>query len=198
MGRRVGVFGGTFDPPHHGHLIVAADAFEALSLDRLLFVPAGNPPHRTGTAAAAVWRARMVEAAIAGDSRFEVDDREIRRDGPSFTVDTLRELVALAPDDELIFLLGADQYRALASWREPEEVARLARLGVFAREGDTPELVGVYPAERVPVRRVDISASEIRRRLAAGRSIRYLVPDSVEAMIHEEKLYRHVSGEARQ
>jgi len=196
---RIGVFGGTFDPPHHGHLIVAADAHEALALDRLLFVPAGRPPHKPGSATTTEReRLRMVEAAIAGDPRFEVDDRELRRAGPSFTVDTLRELASEASGAELIFLLGTDQYRALGEWREPEEIVRLARLGVFARGGDTPDLSGPYPARAVPVRRVDVSSTEIRARLAAGRPIRYLVPEAVEAIIRGEGLYGQASGETRQ
>jgi nicotinate-nucleotide adenylyltransferase len=196
--RRIGILGGTFDPPHHGHLIVAGDAFEALSLDRLLFIPAGNPPHKPGSVTATgAQRLRMLEAAIAGDSRFAVDDRELRREGPSYTVDTLRELRAETPDAGLFFLLGVDQFRALGSWREPGEITRLAQLGVFARGGTDPDISGTFPAVRVPVRRIDISATEIRERIAAGRSVRNLVPDSVAAIIEEERLYRQVRKEAR-
>jgi nicotinate-nucleotide adenylyltransferase len=192
--RRIGILGGTFDPPHLGHLLIASDAFEALALERLLFVPAGNPPHKQGSVVATkAQRLQMIESAIAGDPRFAVDDRELRRDGPSYTVDTLRELSALEPDAELIFLLGVDQFRALDSWREPAEVARLARLGVFARDGETPDLSGIHPAEWVRVRGVDISATEVRDRIAAGQPIRYLVPAEVEVIIREEQLYRSAS-----
>ncbi|MEX2569749.1 MAG: nicotinate (nicotinamide) nucleotide adenylyltransferase, partial [Gemmatimonadota bacterium] len=134
MKRRLGVFGGTFDPPHHGHLIVAAEAYEALGLDLLLFVPAGDPPHKPDAAAATPdQRLRMVRAAVEGDPRFAADDREIRRGGPSYTVDTLRDLRREDPDAELVFLLGIDQFRAFGSWRAPEEIVKLARLAVLAR-----------------------------------------------------------------
>jgi nicotinate-nucleotide adenylyltransferase len=189
--RRLGVFGGTFDPPHHGHLIAASDAYAALRLDRLLLVPAADPPHKKGAVhASAEQRLRMLRAAVAGDPRFEVVELELRRAGPSYTVDTLRELRGLEPDAELVFLLGIDQFRALESWREPETVASLARLGVLSRDGESPVTGGRFPAEHVPITRVDISATEIRRRAAAGESIRYLVPEAVRAIVEEEGLYR--------
>jgi nicotinate-nucleotide adenylyltransferase len=191
MAGRLGIFGGTFDPPHHGHLIVAADAFEALRLDRLLFVPAAEPPHKVGAVSAtAEQRIRMVAAAIESDDRFALDDLETRRQGTSYTVDTLRALKSRDPDAELVFLLGIDQFRALASWREPDEVALLARLGVLSRSGEAPDLSGPYPAVHVPVTRVDLSATEIRNRVRAGLSIRYRVPEAVREIIEGEGLYR--------
>jgi nicotinate-nucleotide adenylyltransferase len=190
---RIGVFGGTFDPPHVGHLIAAADAFRALALDRLLFVPSAVPPHkrRTVRASAAV-RLEMVRAAIAGDDRFAADDLELRRSGPSYSVDTLRELARREPACELYFLIGADNLREIPGWHQPEEIARLARLVVLSREGDggTPEDDGPFPARRVAVTRVDVSATEIRRRAALGESIRYLVPEQVRAIVEREGLYR--------
>src|SRR5690606_7755216 len=118
------------------------------------------------------------------------DDLELRRDGPSFTVDTLREIGERETDAALVFVLGTDQFAALSGWREPEEVARLATLGVLARGGETPDLSGPYRGMAVPVRRVDISASEVRDRIATGESIRYLVPEAVAAIIRNEGLYR--------
>jgi len=189
--RRLGVFGGTFDPPHHGHLIAASDAYAALRLDRLLLVPAADPPHKKGKVfASAEQRLRMLCAAVEGDPRFEVVDFELRREGPSYTVDTLRELRGLEPDAELVFLLGIDQFRALESWREPQTVAALARFGVLSRDGESPDPSGRFAAEHVPVTRVDVSATEIRRRAAAGESIRYLVPEAVRKIVEEEGLYR--------
>jgi nicotinate-nucleotide adenylyltransferase len=189
--RRLGVFGGSFDPPHHGHLIVAADAAEALALDLLLFVPAADPPHKPGAVvAAADLRLAMLRGATAGDPRFAVDDLELRRGGTSYTVDTLRELRAREPDAELVLLLGIDQFGAFEGWREPRTVARLARLGVLARQGETPEPGGPFAATPVPVTRIDISSTVIRERVAAGRSIRYLVPEAVRAIIEEARLYR--------
>lgn len=194
MPRKLGILGGTFDPPHLGHLIVASDAFEALGLERLILVPAGAPPHKADSVVAtADQRLRMVEAAVAGDARFDVDDLELRRDGPSYTVDTLREIAVRDPDAALVFLLGTDQFRSLSTWREPAEVARLATLGVLARGGETPDLSGPYRGMAVPVRRVDISASEVRKRVAAGESVRYLVPDAVAAIVRNEGLYRESS-----
>jgi nicotinate-nucleotide adenylyltransferase len=195
--RRIGIFGGTFDPIHIGHLLVASDAYEALSLDRVLFVPAANPPHKPrGPVADAMRRVAMVRAAIEGDARFAVDDLEVRRGGTSYTVDTLRELQTREPDAELVFLLGVDQFRALDSWREPREVSRLARLAVFARGGEAPDLSGPYEGIPVPVRRVDVSATEVRARAAAGRSIRYLVPEPVRRIIEAERLYMVGKGGA--
>jgi nicotinate-nucleotide adenylyltransferase len=192
---RVGVFGGTFDPPHHGHLIVAAEARDALELEQVLLVPAADPPHKRGRVrASADQRLRMLRAATAGDERFHVDDLELRREGASYTVDTLRELAAREPDAELVFLLGIDQFRDLDSWREPREIARLATLGVFARGGRGPDLGGPYGAIQVPISRIDISATEIRRRVALGGSVRYFVPDSVLAIIEAEGLYRRDNG----
>src|SRR5690606_38222800 len=124
---------GTFDPPHHGHLIVASEAFESLHLDRLLFIPAADPPHKGGRVRTPPeQRLRLLAAAIAGDPRFDLDELAIRRGGTSYTVDTLRELRRKAPEARLFFLLGIDQYRQLDGWREPREVARLATLAVFA------------------------------------------------------------------
>ncbi len=191
MPSRLGVFGGTFDPPHHGHLMVASDAFEALALDRLLFVPAAEPPHKPqGVRATTEQRLRMLRAATQTDSRFAVDTAEVDRGGASYTVDTLRELGAREPDAELVFLLGIDQFRALAGWREPQEVARLARLGVLSRGGESPDLSGHYPGIHVAVRRVDISSTEIRERVATERPFRHLVPEGVWRIIEAEGLYR--------
>lgn len=188
---RVGIFGGTFDPPHVGHQIVAADACEALRLDRLLWVPAAEPPHKQGVARTpAPLRLEMTRAAVRGDARFAVDDLELRRAGPSYSVDTLRALRTRYPEGPLFFLMGADQARELHSWREPAEVVRLARVAVLSRGGEAvPEDTG-FPLHPLPVTRVDLSATEIRLRVAAGRDVRYLVPDAVREIIEREELYR--------
>lgn len=188
--RRLGVFGGTFDPPHHGHLIVAAEVHERLRLDRLLFVPAGDPPHKAATGATPEQRVRMLRAALAGDERFAVDELEIDRGGASYTVDTLRELRAREGETtELFFPLGVDQYRVLGSWREPHEVARLARLIVMGRAGEVVEPDPAFPARRVEVSRIDISSTAIRARIREGRSVRYWVPDAVRQVIEAEAMY---------
>jgi nicotinate-nucleotide adenylyltransferase len=190
---RIGVFGGTFDPPHVGHLIAAADAHRALGLDRLLFVPSAVPPHKRRTVrASAALRLEMVRAAISGDPRFAACDLELRRSGPSYSVDTLRELKDREPAGELFFLIGADNLREIAGWHRPDEIVRLARLVVLSREGDggAPTDGAPYPARRVAVTRVDVSATEIRRRAARGESIRYLVPEAVRAILEREGPYR--------
>ena len=187
---RTGVFGGTFDPPHIGHLIAAQDAFQALQLDRLLFVPAGEPPHkRARTLTPAPLRLALLEAALGSDSRFEICRLELDRPGPSYTVDTLRQLYAAASDQELFLLIGADQVRELPSWREPQEIARLARIVLLARAGveSVPEPM---VTREVRVTRIDVSATSIRERVAAGQPIRYLVPDAVAALIAQRALYQ--------
>jgi nicotinate-nucleotide adenylyltransferase len=194
---RTGVFGGTFDPPHVGHLIAAADAFRELGLHRMLLVPAAEPPHKRGRAITpAPLRLEMVRAAIRGDDRFAADDLELRRAGPSYSADTLRELHERQPAGELFFLVGADQLRELPTWHRPEEVVRLARLVVLCREGTGLGERPPYPAREVAVTRVDVSATEVRRRAARGESIRYLVPEPVRAIIEREGLYREMHIES--
>lgn len=188
---RVGILGGTFDPPHLGHLVAASDALRVLRLEKMLFVPAAVPPHKRGRVRTpAATRLEMVRAAIAGDPRFAADDLELRRDGPSYTADTLRELHRRAPADELFLLLGADAVRDLPTWHQPGEVVRLATLAAMTREGEGVDPTLPYPAMPVPVTRVDVSATEIRRRAAAGESIRYLVPEAVRAIVERDGLYR--------
>ena len=187
---RLGVFGGTFDPPHLGHLIVASDIYAELELDRLVFVPAAAPPHKRGRVhASAERRLEMVRAAVAADPRFTVDDLELQREGESYSVDTLREFRAREPDAELFFIIGVDQLREIDSWRQPEEVARLATLVVVSREGDEADLDMAFPVRAVSVTRIDLSATRIRERVERREPIRYLVPDEVREIIEREKLY---------
>jgi len=190
---RTGVFGGSFDPPHVGHLIVAQDVVESLGLDRLLLVPAARSPHKEAEAPApADFRVRMLEAAVGDHPKLEVSRIEVERGGTSYTVDTLQALRQASPADELFLLIGADQLRAFAAWRAPGEVARLAQLVVMARDGVSAE--GAEPLldvtyETVAVTRVDVSSTDIRRRLREGRSIRYLVPEAVRRIIEVERIY---------
>ncbi|HEY0150779.1 MAG TPA: nicotinate-nucleotide adenylyltransferase [Longimicrobium sp.] len=190
---RIGVFGGTFDPPHLGHLVVASDACEALGLGRVLWIPSAVPPHKLATVqASATARLEMVRAAVEGDPRFEADDVELRREGPSYTVDTLRELATRHPGDELVLLIGADNLREIPGWREPGEILRLARVAVLSRDGAGVPPDAPIPATSVAVTRVDVSATEVRRRAAAGETIRYLVPDAVRALVERRGLYREL------
>lgn len=188
---RLGIFGGTFDPPHIGHLVVASDACEQLRLDRLILVPSAAPPHKQGTVrATAEQRLELVRAAVEGDDRLDVDPLELNRTGASYTVETLRQLRERHPEAELFFLVGVDQMQVLDSWREPREVARLARLSVLTRNGELPDPASPFPHEVVPVTRIDLSATDIRRRVREGRSIRYLVPERVRETIETLGLYR--------
>lgn len=190
---RLALFGGTFDPPHVGHLIVAQDVVEALSLDALHLVPAGIPPHKQGEEMSpARVRLEMVAAAAGDDPRLEALALEVERRGPSYTVDTLRRVRRDRPDAELFFVMGVDQFAELHAWKEPRELARLARIVVITREGDRPDQVdpGVDVAyDFVPVTRVDVSSTDIRRRVRDGRPIRYLVPEAVRRIIRRDRLY---------
>lgn len=178
----LGLFGGTFDPIHVGHLIVASDVIEGLGLDRLLVVPAGNPPHREPALPADV-RLSLVRRAFADDPRVEVSDVEVRRAGPSYTVDTLVWIQESYRPRELFLVIGVDQLRTLASWHEPERIPGLARVVVMTRGGEEPADVqgwaGTVPVETLPVTRVDLSATRIRERLGRGLTVRYLVPEPI-------------------
>jgi nicotinate-nucleotide adenylyltransferase len=188
---RLGVFGGTFDPPHLGHLIAAQDAAAELGLERVLLVLSARPPHRGARAITPPEvRFEMLTAAVAGDPVLEPCDLELRRPGPSYTVDTLIELRRSHPEAELVLLLGVDQWRRLPTWRDPSALGRLATVAVMAREGEVPQDNGLGLAwRRCPVTRVDISATAIRERVARGRTTRHLVPEAVRALIERNALY---------
>lgn len=191
MGQRVGIFGGTFDPPHVGHLLLALDALDHLGLDRLIFVPAARQPLKQGIAMTpAEHRLAMTEALAAADIRFSVDGSEVARGGLSYTVDTVRALKAAHPDAELILLMGADTAATLPQWREPEALGLLVQVAVAGRGAEPVQLPAGFRAQPFPMRRVDISATEIRARVAEGRSIRGFVPDAVADYIAAHGLYR--------
>lgn len=187
---RLGVYGGSFDPPHLGHLVAASDACEALGLDRVLWIPAAEHPLKPALAAPAALRLEMVRAAVADDPRFEASDLELARPGPSYTVDTLRALSERHPGAALFLLAGADLLGELPRWRDTGEVLRLATLAVLTRAGDALPPEPPFRAVGVEVTRVDVSATLVRRRAAAGRTIRYLVPEGVRRVVERERLYR--------
>jgi nicotinate-nucleotide adenylyltransferase len=200
----VALFGGTFDPIHVGHLAIAEDARERLGVERIVFIPASAPPLRAAApTAGAEDRARMVELAIAGNPAFAIDRIELKRQGPSYTVDTLETLsegeraAGRAPD--FTFILSADQLRKLPQWRTPDRLLDLAKLAVVPRpRSPMPErawLEATFPgrAHRIVVLDgplLDISGTEIRARIASGRSVRYLLPDAVLDYINDHGLYR--------
>jgi nicotinate-nucleotide adenylyltransferase len=189
---KIGIFGGTFDPPHTGHLIAAQDASEQLQLDRFVFVPAAEPPHKRGKSVTpAPVRLAMLRAAAADNPLFEICTLELERDGPSYTVDTLRELAGQYRGARLQLLIGVDQVRDFAQWREPQAIRELADVVMLTRAGDVePGPEAAFVKQIVHVTRADISSTLIRERVAAGRPIRYLVPDAVAALIAREGLYR--------
>jgi nicotinate-nucleotide adenylyltransferase len=195
---RTGVFGGTFDPPHIGHVIAAQDAADTLGLDRVLFVPAADPPHKSERSITpAEIRLEMLQAALPPDPRFEICTLELERPGPSYTVDTLRALHS-QQEQQLHLLLGADQARDLPQWREPEEIARLACIVVLSRAGvETARLPTNFPVREIRVTRIDVSATDVRERVARNRTIHALVPAPVEAIIRARRLYvRPSNGDA--
>lgn len=186
---RIGVFGGSFDPIHHGHLIVARWARTALRLDQVRFVLAREQPFKAGThGAGPADRLALLEAALAGESGLMADTCELDRPGPSYTVDTLRQLRTAFPDDQLFFLVGADAARDLPTWREAEWLPSLASVVVMSRPGVA---VPRHPmvTDHLIVPAVDVTAAAIRARCAAGDSIRDLVPDAVRALIAQRGMY---------
>jgi nicotinate-nucleotide adenylyltransferase len=207
---RVGVFGGTFDPVHFGHLILAEQAREQGRLDEVWFVPAARPPHKSeGDLTRFEQRREMLTLATAGHAAFRVLDLEKDRPGPSYTVDTLAELHQREPQAELWLLLGSDTLVDLRSWHEKQRLSELAGLLVMARPGhavpepdqvrEELELRPTEPPrmERVDVPLIDVSSRDLRRRAATGRSLRYFLPRAVEIYIQEKQLYRHLSPDSR-
>jgi len=201
MPQRVGVFGGSFDPVHLGHLIVAEHCREQCGLDRVLFVPAARPPHKpTQTLTDGRHRLEMIKLAIAGNEAFDASELELKREGPSYTVDTLEALQQNFPQAELYLLMGADMLMDFPTWRAPQRILELARIAVCNRPGVAVDLESGGPLQfmqllrrrlvHVAIPQVGISATEIRGRIRSGRSIRYLVPRAVECYILENCLYR--------
>lgn len=183
--QKIGIYGGTFDPIHHAHLILAREAMEKLQLEKILFVPASNSPHKRAPHAGAGVRLKMLQAAIAGEPRFAIEEFELHRPPPSYTIDTVKFLHDRSPGTRFTYLLGDDNVAGLPTWRSFEELRELVSFVVLRRTGDdTP-----HDYSEVK-RRVEISATEIRNRVAAGESIRYLVPERVLAVIEQERLYR--------
>lgn len=189
---RVGVFGGSFDPIHHGHLVAARALLEGLGLDQVRLIPAAAQPLKgAGHGASPDDRARMAEMAVAGEPGLVVDRVELERSGPSFTVDTLRHLEARWPGVALTLLLGSDAARDFDRWRAPDEIRALAEVVVFPRGDRSAEGLGFRTAS---VPRIELSATEIRARVWEGRSIRYLVPETVADYIAARRLYRSEEG----
>jgi nicotinate-nucleotide adenylyltransferase len=190
---RIGMLGGSFDPPHVGHLLVAVDAFEALAFDKLFFIPASIQPLKIGRAGASARdRVEMVRRLVGDDPRFGVDTIEADREGVSYSVDTITAYAARYPEAERFFLVGADVMQSFGAWREPDRIVRLAQIVVVTRGEKPAELPSTQPSRflEMRTRRIDVSSTEIRARVRAGQSITGFVPPAVAAYIAEAGLYR--------
>ena len=198
MAERIGIYGGTFDPVHTGHLLLGLDAVEWLRLSRLIFVPAAINPHKLDRSPGAPGelRRQMLREAIAGEARFAVDDSELHRPGPSFTIDTIHALQARLPvGAEFFYLIGEDNLPLLHTWHRVDELRGLVTFVVFRRGGKPPPADAAAHGLPALERRVDVSSTEIRKRVAGGRSIRYFVPEAVRAIIEAHGLYRPTTTE---
>lgn len=208
--KSIGIFGGSFDPIHFGHLRPAVEILEALALDQIRFVPSGQPPHRALPVAAAVCRLAMVKAAIAGEPRFMLDEREIVRPAPSYTVDTLAELRQEFPQASLVLIVGMDAFLGFPGWHEWLRIFELAHVVVARRPGWEQQVSGVLAGELQrrqvadpgalaaataghillqPVTQLEISSSRVRALVAAGGDPRFLVPEAVRRIIVEQRCY---------
>jgi nicotinate-nucleotide adenylyltransferase len=192
--RRIGILGGTFNPIHLGHLLIAQDAMEQAQLDRVIFIPDARPAHKSARGLVAAWhRLRMVKLAICGNDRFAVDDIEIRRGGKSYAVDTVTEFKRRWPRAKLFFIIGADSLRELHLWRDIDRLAAQCAFLALARPGcerKRPRLRRSIRWQLVCGHPCDIASRDIRARIARGQSVRYLVPNAVLNYIEQKRLYR--------
>jgi nicotinate-nucleotide adenylyltransferase len=196
---RVGILGGTFNPPHLGHLVCAQEAYRQLDLNQVLFIPARIPPHKPVTDEPGVeHRLEMCRLAVGGDDRFTVSELEVQRDGPSYTVDTLMELKTRAASNELVLILGGDIAAGLPHWHRPEQVLELCTPAITLRPGTSRaqvddalrQLGGGERAEFFEMPKIGVSSTMVRDRVRSGEPIRYLVPEAVAEHIERAGLYR--------
>ncbi len=191
---RIGILGGTFDPIHLGHLVLAEQVKEKLKLNRVIFIPCFRPPHKPGRKLSpAKDRFRMTQLALEGNPSFSISDIELKRKGFSYTVETLRQLNELYPKSQIYFLTGSDVLDEIHTWKDPEEIYKLAKVIIAKRPGFDefdPQNRFAKKSIIVEITGVDVSSSQIRERVKRGRSIKYLVPEKVEGYIKKEGLYR--------
>jgi nicotinate-nucleotide adenylyltransferase len=183
--RKIGIYGGTFDPIHHAHLILAREALETLALEKIIFVPAAVSPHKDPPCASAEMRLSMLRAAIEGEEKFELDDCELRRRPPSYSIDTVEQIRTRESGAAIYFLIGEDNVAGLATWHRFDDLQKLVHFIALDRTGMKTK----HPYDVVH-RNIDILATDVRNRVASGQSIRYLVPPAVEEIIRRENLYR--------
>jgi nicotinate-nucleotide adenylyltransferase len=208
--RKIGIFGGSFDPVHFGHLRPALEILEALSLDHMRFIPSGLPPHRAAPVADGAQRLAMLKAAVAGEPRFQVDERELKRQAPSYSFDTLAELRREHPQDRLVLALGLDAFLGFTNWHRWKELLELTHLVIAHRPGsslethgeiamlvqerevDDAEALMAHAAGRLmflPVTQLEVSSSQVRELAARGGDLRWLVPEPVRALIQDSHCY---------
>ena len=190
--KRIGLFGGSFDPVHLGHLLVAQAACEELSLERLFFIPAAQSPFKPATLPApSGLRLRMLRMALVGKSNFEIDEQEVRRGGVSFSIDTARNYVTRFPGAEVFYLIGADHIPTLPKWRDAEQLAHLVQFVVIPRPGEVPcEAPTPFRVRQLGGSPLKLSSSQVRARAKARQAIEHLVPFGVADIIEQNKLYR--------
>jgi nicotinate-nucleotide adenylyltransferase len=192
--KRIGILGGTFDPIHLGHLVMAEQVREKLRLNQVIFIPSANPPHKTERKLSPAGdRFQMTRLGVDGNSKFLVSDLELKRRGLSYTIDTLKQLKKLYPGQEIYFLTGSDVLDEIQTWREPEQIYVQAKVVIAIRPGFDrfdPENRFAKKSIIVPIIGIDVSSSQIRAKVRKGESIRYLVPIKVEEYINRKKLYR--------
>lgn len=187
--KKIGIYGGTFDPVHCGHLILAREALEQLELDEVIFVPAARSPHKLEVEPTpAATRIAMLRAAIEGEERFCLTEAEVQRPAPSYAIDTIEGLLTTEVDMQLFYFVGSDQLERLGTWHRVDELQKLVQFVVLNRGGNCA--VSAFPTIQ---RQIDISSTEIRKRVASGRSIRYLVPDVVAEIIQRHALYQETT-----
>jgi nicotinate-nucleotide adenylyltransferase len=190
---KIGIYGGTFDPIHHAHLILAREALETLGLAEVIFVPAALSPHKLDcTPTPAAIRMDMLRAALAGEPRFTIDEVELKRPPPSFTIDTIEAFAQSKPETQMHYLIGSDNLPRLHTWHRIDDLRKLVQFVVLER-GEKSEAAGIITIHR----HLDISATQIRNRVASGQSIRYLVPPPVEEIIRREQLYKEPTRSPR-
>lgn len=194
MSEMIGIFGGTFDPPHLGHLVLALELAEKLKLDGVIFIPSAKPPHKsTVEVSLAKHRFQMTEEAIKGNRLFSISDIELKRSGPSYTVDTIKELKQKHPHSELFFLTGSDILDEILTWKEPQEIYRSIKVVIGLRPGFdkiNPTNPFAQKSQIIEITSLDISSTRIKDKVRSGKSIRYLVPPKVEHYIRHHKLYQ--------
>jgi len=194
MSKRIGILGGTFDPPHFGHLVLAQEISEKLKLNRVIFIPSAVPPHKTeNEVSSAKHRFEMIKLAIKGNKLFSVSDIELKREGPSYTVNTIKELKKIYAKAELFFLTGSDILEEILSWKDPQEIYRSIKIVIGLRPGFDeidPNNQFAQKSQIIEITSLDISSTLIKDKIKKGESIRYLVPRKVEEYIRKKKLYR--------